>query len=942
MARARPGKNLLNFILLNVLLQRSLSLSVFAMWRTKTRTTSTKLKREQSSVLEPKELPSKSDRLAVYRCIQQAVDRQEAFYVTLLDPRCLGINSFFSKTTIAQQPACSIGVRKRQIRYLRLEFLPTVSAALLLELQDVLEATTGEDSDKRDASATATVQKPIACITLLVSNMVLASQGNYDSRVRSILKDVCVQLLVNASSSLATSSSPSSSLDAEDEAAYRSRALYFVTQLEPEAGPGVGLLSDLSERGNNSSSTIDCFELSSYIPKFSVQRSATIQFESIEQAIATLILKEMVERQEKIKSSQKKNVTVRDAVVRGLQITTVGVVVGSLFAVTGGLAAPGLVAAITAFGVHGSVAFATLTTTTALASMFGVVGGGLGAYKMSRRVKGLSEWKIRQETRSFSTLGEETVTLRGLHAHVCVSGWLADKADFQRPFGVQANDPKLPPLEALQRFFCVNDPEKIKDARALVKANAGEESQLWSCLADKYGKSPDNLLPLDRSSEPPILSEDTRSEIRDVLTYHVLPERAAETMQEILETTTMLVQMEAKNQEVLAVSYTSPAQSLNESMETSDFMTGQAVVEGAMVSVNVDGTVANEDLTDGSFDESVIHGEIPLRCDAADVASFASNAAPNVPTAGVRRVSERFFPENIEREEMVDSMNTISMDDTYDLNDHSQIIWDWEATYAGELYTVTWESTFLLKLCRVATTLFLELSGQVSRQILIQSLVGAAVALPSALMTVSGVIDDPYQLISLRSQKAGLELAHCLMTSEEHRPISLVGFSFGARVIFECLLELARHQLIWQDRKAVSDRDTDTSRTMKGRRTIKDSEYIVYKREPASIVEDVVLIGMPRIIENEAWISCREIVAGRLVNCFNRKDWIVAYMINVRCAGGIRKTCGTHPVQNIEGVENFEVSEFAPTHDRYLVSLPQILHKVGYSQPRCHLESAAP
>ena len=267
--------------------------------------------------------------------------------------------------------------------------------------------------------------------------------------------------------------------------------------------------------------------------------------------------------------------------------------------------------------------------------------------------------------------------------------------------------------------------------------------------------------------------------------------------------------------------------------------------------------------------------------------------------------------------------------------DHLQIVWDWEATYAGEMYTVTWETNFLLKLCRVATTLFLELSDQVSRQVLTQALVGAAVAVPSALMTCSAVIDDPYQIISLRSKKAGIELAHCLLSSEEHRPVSLVGFSFGARMIFECLLELARHQLIWQERKELSEQGVDTSQKKRGRRR-KADDHIDYVREPASIVEDVVLIGMPRTLDAEAWISCREIVAGRLVNCFNRKDWIVAYMINVRCGGGIRKTCGTHPIQNIDGVENFEVSGFASTHDRYLVAVPQILHKVGYSQPRLH------
>ena len=243
----------------------------------------------------------------------------------------------------------------------------------------------------------------------------------------------------------------------------------------------------------------------------------------------------------------------------------------------------------------------------------------------------------------------------------------------------------------------------------------------------------------------------------------------------------------------------------------------------------------------------------------------------------------------------------------------------------------------MLKLCRVATVLFLEISDTLGKQILTNALVGSVVAIPSALWTASIVIDDPYQLISLRSKQAGIELAHCLLTSDEHRPISLVGFSFGARLIFDCLLEIARHQLLWQEQQAQKENADDTSER-KNRRFIRrrrtgDEDKIDYVREPASIIEDVVLIGMPRVLDQSEWISCREIVGGRLVNCYNRKDWIVSYMINVRCFGAISKTCGTHEVV-MEGVENYEVSDFASTHDRYLAAVPQILHKIGYSQPK--------
>ncbi|KAI2501323.1 DUF726-containing protein [Fragilaria crotonensis] len=290
------------------------------------------------------------------------------------------------------------------------------------------------------------------------------------------------------------------------------------------------------------------------------------------------------------------------------------------------------------------------------------------------------------------------------------------------------------------------------------------------------------------------------------------------------------------------------------------------------------------------------------------------------------------------------------------------MVWDWEANYSGEMYTITWETPFLLKLCKVVEVLVLEVSSQLSREVLKRAVlhgsVGAAIALPSALSTATGVIDDPYQLISFRSDKAGLELARCLLESDEHRPVSLVGYSFGARVIFSCLLELIRHQAVWEEQQrptkakdAVVPDDEDeedeeetigsakkkTSWIARRRRMRqkKQEASVVYKREPASIVEDVVLIGMPMLMVAKEWISVRELVGGRLINCHNKSDWILSYMINIRCWNGVSRTCGVHGIPDIEGVENYEVSHLAPTHGQYPLAVPHILHEIGYGEP-CH------
>ena len=533
----------------------------------------------------PKEsspLPSKEERLGLYRLLETIVEQRCRAYGTLTDPRSLGVKSFFLGRNA---PAVtSFGIRKRQIDYLRLHALPTMGAALLLGIEDIQggelfgdvkkvesvvsmdtaatsnkpqstdpKSATAEGNEPEPALVLPSLTDPVACITLLVSNLVLVSKGNYDARVRNILKVACVPLLEE--------------LIEEDEIQdeNKARALYFLTEEhtkldKKERTPSKNKKSvdaenaeeqEVVEEVTAEPEPVIDWERTTRIPNLSRSRVATQQFEAIERAIATDILKELVERDQAAMHHATKAKTWKDNVVRGLQITTMGVVVGSLFAVTGGLAAPGLVAAITALGVHSTAVFAALTTTTALASMFGAVGGGLGAYKMSKRVRGITEWRIRKETtttkKADSKQENDAIQLRGLHSHVCVSGWLAEKCDFQRPFGIKCQDPNIPPLRALQRFFCVHAPEKVKHAETILKET--DQAELWAQLKEEYGKTPDELLPLQGQAGV-VLSEERCAGINNLLLDHVLPESSVGKMKEMWEVNTMLIQMEAKNNEL--------------------------------------------------------------------------------------------------------------------------------------------------------------------------------------------------------------------------------------------------------------------------------------------------------------------------------------------------------------------------------------------------------
>jgi hypothetical protein len=367
-----------------------------------------------------------------------------------------------------------------------------------------------------------------------------------------------------------------------------------------------------------------------------------------------------------------------------------------MFAVTGGLAAPGLVAAITALGVHSTAVFAALTTTTALASMFGAVGGGLGAYKMSKRVQGISEWRIRKETTAKSETND-AIQLRGLHSHVCVSGWLVEKCDFQRPFGVKCNDPAMPPLRALQRFFCVHAPERVKEAETLLKEKEREE--LWAILKDEHGKTPDDLLPLEGQGTI-VLSEKNCSGINNLLVNHVLPESAVTKMKELWEVNTMLTQMVAKNEELQAIASFIPeeeegyeeeelkemealkkeAQRVMNSDENSDYQETPPLPaqHSEDEEVSTDRTRSETLPTSDSKGSDMEVDAIGSMDDNKDSPNTSSPSTEATTGTTEENTSEISIAERLESQTSeVDGMNN-----------HLEIIWDWQATYSGEMYTL--------------------------------------------------------------------------------------------------------------------------------------------------------------------------------------------------------------------------------------------------------------
>lgn len=83
-------------------------------------------------------------------------------------------------------------------------------------------------------------------------------------------------------------------------------------------------------------------------------------------------------------------------------------------------------------------------------------------------------------------------------------------------------------------------------------------------------------------------------------------------------------------------------------------------------------------------------------------------------------------------------------------------------------------------------------------------------------------------------------------------------------------------------------------------------------------------MGCPVGTEAVRWRMARRAVAGRLVNVYTRKDWLLGV-----CAGGssgwMKATAGLVPIEGVPGVENVNLSSLIEGHFGYLEEMRTIL-----------------
>lgn len=222
----------------------------------------------------------------------------------------------------------------------------------------------------------------------------------------------------------------------------------------------------------------------------------------------------------------------------------------------------------------------------------------------------------------------------------------------------------------------------------------------------------------------------------------------------------------------------------------------------------------------------------------------------------------------------------------------------------GEQHVVGWEHALLMDLGgamssfgREAITAYV---GAKAVSYTALASLAAAVAWPVTLLKSASFIDSPWALAESRAVDAGEELAAALAEKRHGvRPVTFVGYSLGAKVIFHAARALAARE---------------------------DGAGL-------GLVQDVVLVGAPVDTSEETWAHVRRVAAGRVVNAYagsasSNGDWMLRFLFR-KNAMVVRRGLSAWSPASHPGVENVDVGDACGAHMDIPDNMPKILKRVG-------------
>ena len=234
------------------------------------------------------------------------------------------------------------------------------------------------------------------------------------------------------------------------------------------------------------------------------------------------------------------------------------------------------------------------------------------------------------------------------------------------------------------------------------------------------------------------------------------------------------------------------------------------------------------------------------------------------------------------------------------LTTKEEVVTPWRVLGTGsEVFALRWELEALMNLGNSITAMVSSAAWGYAKSEMIKRTIFAelmSAMWPVALLQVSRVVDNPFSIARSRAEKAGEVLADALVNKAQgERPVTLIGYSLGARVIYACLMNLA-------------------------------------KRRAFGLVESVVLIGAPTPSTTADWRVMRSVVASRLVNVYSENDYVLGFLY--RTSSIQYGIAGLQKIEGLPSVENVDVSETVSGHLRYRYLVGSTLKKIGFEDLR--------
>ncbi|KAI9007331.1 hypothetical protein BC832DRAFT_448156 [Gaertneriomyces semiglobifer] len=224
------------------------------------------------------------------------------------------------------------------------------------------------------------------------------------------------------------------------------------------------------------------------------------------------------------------------------------------------------------------------------------------------------------------------------------------------------------------------------------------------------------------------------------------------------------------------------------------------------------------------------------------------------------------------------------------LNSEADVVAPWTVIDdTGDVHALQWETKALLDLgSAFGDMIQAQAIGVIKSQIIKRTVLATLMSAlwPLGLLKLGQLIDNPWHNASDLAKKTGIVLADVLCEKVQgERPVSLIGYSLGARVIYYCLLELA-------------------------------------ERKQYGLIENVFVFGLCASAAPETWTSIRQVVAGRLVNGYSTNDWLLAFLYRtMNIQWGI---AGLQPV-DVDGIENIDITMIVEGHLKYRGAIGECL-----------------